>query len=132
MARSLLLSISDYLGTGMDECINELYDSTLQSGDGSNDDSERSDGDEEEELEQLNNKRASRGMELRKAIMATCRLFKNHFHEARERASKALGFAKMLRKDLEIAADFNIVVAAVELLEKLKETNHIRVKDQAH
>ena len=34
----------------------------------------------------------------RKGIMQTCREFKTLFDEARERASKALGFAKMLMK----------------------------------
>jgi len=31
-------------------------------------------------------------------MIQTCRHFKDHFREARERSSKALGFAKMLRK----------------------------------
>ena len=35
---------------------------------------------------------------FRQAIIQACRNFKLTFHEARERASKALGFAKMLRK----------------------------------
>ena len=34
----------------------------------------------------------------RQAMIQTCRHFKDHFREARERSSKALGFAKMLRK----------------------------------
>jgi hypothetical protein len=94
---------------------------------------------------------------VRHAIIHTCRKFKEKFHEARERASKALGFAKTLRKvhtqllyhfteeiktwskhdfykpfvcfwqDLEIAAVFNIRVTANDFLDKLKETNHVKV-----
>ncbi len=37
-------------------------------------------------------------LDFRQAIIKTCRNFKVLFHEARERASKALSFAKMLRK----------------------------------
>lgn len=35
---------------------------------------------------------------LRRSVVETSRSLKELFHEARERASKALGFAKMLRK----------------------------------
>ncbi|XP_013387498.1 mitogen-activated protein kinase kinase kinase 4-like [Lingula anatina] len=38
----------------------------------------------------------------------------------------------MLRKDLEIAADFNILVEPAQLLEKLKETDHIKVNAPAN
>lgn len=62
MASSLLNSISDYLETGMDECINQLYDSTLQSGDSQDEDNL---SDVDEELKQLHNKRSSRSVELR-------------------------------------------------------------------
>lgn len=34
----------------------------------------------------------------RRSVIETSRSLKELFHEARERASKALGFAKMLRK----------------------------------
>ena len=39
-------------------------------------------------------------------LMQSCREIKTLFTEMREWASKALGFAKLLRKDLEIAAEF--------------------------
>lgn len=35
---------------------------------------------------------------IRRSVIETSRSLKELFHEARERASKALGFAKMLRK----------------------------------
>lgn len=35
---------------------------------------------------------------FRRSVIETSRSLKELFHEARERASKALGFAKMLRK----------------------------------
>lgn len=35
---------------------------------------------------------------VRRSVIETSRSLKELFHEARERASKALGFAKMLRK----------------------------------
>ncbi|CAH1799809.1 unnamed protein product [Owenia fusiformis] len=107
MASNLFDSIADYLETGMDECINQLYDSQT---------------DTAELMEEVN-----RSMEVRHAVIQTCRGFKSLFHETRERASKALGFAKMLRKDLEIAADFNIIVSPGELLQKLKDTGHVQV-----
>uniref|UniRef100_A0A8D0GDA6 Mitogen-activated protein kinase kinase kinase N-terminal domain-containing protein n=1 Tax=Sphenodon punctatus TaxID=8508 RepID=A0A8D0GDA6_SPHPU len=46
--------------------------------------------------------------EIRRSVIETSRALKELFHEARERASKALGFAKILRKDLEIAAEFTL------------------------
>ncbi|KAJ0005086.1 hypothetical protein NQD34_011300 [Periophthalmus magnuspinnatus] len=65
--------------------------------------------------------------EIRRSVIETSRSLKELFHEARERASKALGFAKMLRKDLEIAADFSITNGVVCLLEALKKRNYVKV-----
>uniref|UniRef100_A0A674AYW8 Mitogen-activated protein kinase kinase kinase 4 n=1 Tax=Salmo trutta TaxID=8032 RepID=A0A674AYW8_SALTR len=66
--------------------------------------------------------------EIRRSVIETSRSLKELFHEARERASKALGFAKMLRKDLEIAADFSITSGVPCLLEALKERNYVKVQ----
>ncbi|XP_034041558.1 mitogen-activated protein kinase kinase kinase 4 isoform X3 [Thalassophryne amazonica] len=66
--------------------------------------------------------------EIRRSVIETSRLLKELFHEARERASKALGFAKMLRKDLEVAADFSITKGLPFLLEALKEKNYVKVQ----
>ncbi|XP_044228574.1 mitogen-activated protein kinase kinase kinase 4 isoform X2 [Thunnus albacares] len=66
--------------------------------------------------------------EIRRSVIETSRSLKELFHEARERASKALGFAKMLRKDLEVAADFSITNGVPCLLEALKKRNYVKVQ----
>uniref|UniRef100_A0A6Q2YGU6 Mitogen-activated protein kinase kinase kinase 4 n=1 Tax=Esox lucius TaxID=8010 RepID=A0A6Q2YGU6_ESOLU len=66
--------------------------------------------------------------EIRRSVIETSRSLKELFHEARERASKALGFAKMLRKDLEIAADFSITSGVPRLLEALQKRNYVKVQ----
>ncbi|XP_026165377.1 mitogen-activated protein kinase kinase kinase 4 isoform X2 [Mastacembelus armatus] len=66
--------------------------------------------------------------EIRRSVIETSRSLKELFHEARERASKALGFAKMLRKDLEVAADFSITNGVTCLLESLKKRNYVKVQ----
>ncbi|XP_045197016.1 mitogen-activated protein kinase kinase kinase 4-like isoform X2 [Mercenaria mercenaria] len=122
MAISLLNSISDFLESGVDECTTNLFDWTT------NDisDSEEGDGDSDDDHD-TSQRRSKSTNSLRTSFQKTCRNFKNLFHEARERASKALGFAKLLRKDLEIAADFNVAVPIAEFLLKLKESDHINV-----
>ncbi|XP_060581220.1 mitogen-activated protein kinase kinase kinase 4-like isoform X3 [Ruditapes philippinarum] len=122
MAISLLNSISDFLESGVDECTTNLFDWTT------NDISGSEDGEGESDEEHDTSVRRSKSTtSLRTSFQKTCRNFKNLFHEARERASKALGFAKLLRKDLEIAADFNVAVPIAEFLQKLKESDHINV-----
>ncbi|XP_076782766.1 mitogen-activated protein kinase kinase kinase 4 isoform X2 [Arvicanthis niloticus] len=66
--------------------------------------------------------------ELRRSVIEISRALKELFHEARERASKALGFAKMLRKDLEIAAEFVLSASARELLDVLKAKQYVKVQ----
>ncbi|CAO2628737.1 Mitogen-activated protein kinase kinase kinase 4 [Lemmus lemmus] len=66
--------------------------------------------------------------ELRRSVIETSRALKELFHEARERASKALGFAKMLRKDLEIAAEFELSASVQELLDVLKAKQYVKVQ----
>ncbi|XP_056422756.1 mitogen-activated protein kinase kinase kinase 4 isoform X3 [Hyla sarda] len=65
--------------------------------------------------------------EIRRSVIETSRALKELFHEARERASKALGFAKMLRKDLEIAAEFTFSTSAQDLLTYLTGRNYSKV-----
>ncbi|XP_041420436.1 mitogen-activated protein kinase kinase kinase 4 isoform X2 [Xenopus laevis] len=65
--------------------------------------------------------------EIRRSVIETSRALKELFHEARERASKALGFAKMLRKDLEIAAEFTFASTILELLAFLKAKDYAKV-----
>ncbi|XP_074846381.1 mitogen-activated protein kinase kinase kinase 4 isoform X3 [Carettochelys insculpta] len=66
--------------------------------------------------------------EIRRSVIETSRALKELFHEARERASKALGFAKMLRKDLEIAAEFTLSVPVQEFLNVLKTKQYVKVQ----
>uniref|UniRef100_A0A1A8MDP8 Mitogen-activated protein kinase kinase kinase 4 n=2 Tax=Nothobranchius pienaari TaxID=704102 RepID=A0A1A8MDP8_9TELE len=66
--------------------------------------------------------------EIRRSVIETSRSLKELFYEARERASKALGFAKMLRKDLEVAAVFSITSGVTCLLEALKKGNYVKVQ----
>ena len=63
-----------------------------------------------------------------------CRGFQSVFGEARERAIKALAFAKTLRKDLEVSAEFSVAHGAAAganaqgaLVDRLKASGHIRV-----
>uniref|UniRef100_A0A674GSF4 Mitogen-activated protein kinase kinase kinase 4 n=1 Tax=Taeniopygia guttata TaxID=59729 RepID=A0A674GSF4_TAEGU len=66
--------------------------------------------------------------EIRRSVIETSRALKELFHEARERASKALGFAKMLRKDLEIAAEFALSAPVRDLLNALKIKEYVKVQ----
>nr|XP_045014130.1 mitogen-activated protein kinase kinase kinase 4 isoform X2 [Jaculus jaculus] len=66
--------------------------------------------------------------EIRRSVVEISRALKELFHEARERASKALGFAKMLRKDLEIAAEFTFSAPIHELLDVLKAKQYVKVQ----
>jgi hypothetical protein len=47
--------------------------------------------------------------------------------EARERAVKAIAFAKLLRKDLEVAAEFSFVTGSGPVLDRLHLTGHVQV-----
>ena len=64
---------------------------------------------------------------LRRKVLEACRGFKHLFNEARERASKALGFTKKLTNDLENAAEFSIDVPVCELLRRLEASGHVQV-----
>jgi hypothetical protein len=48
--------------------------------------------------------------------------------EARERAVKAIAFAKLLRKDLEVAAEFSFLADSGAVLERLHFTGHVQVE----
>ncbi|XP_041866308.1 mitogen-activated protein kinase kinase kinase 4 isoform X2 [Melanotaenia boesemani] len=101
IAGMLLESTGEFLDAGLQRSGNEFW--------GGADDSTASD-------------------EIRRSVIETSRSLKELFHEARERASKALGFAKMLRKDLEVAADFSITSGVTCLLEALKKRNYVKVQ----
>ncbi|XP_076141895.1 mitogen-activated protein kinase kinase kinase 4 isoform X1 [Alosa pseudoharengus] len=100
IAGMLLKSTGDFLDAGLQKSGDEFWESA--------DDSTASD-------------------EIRRSVIETSRSLKELFHEARERASKSLGFAKMLRKDLEIAADFSVASGVPGLLEALKKRNYVKV-----
>uniref|UniRef100_A0A3Q2SZ14 Mitogen-activated protein kinase kinase kinase 4 n=1 Tax=Fundulus heteroclitus TaxID=8078 RepID=A0A3Q2SZ14_FUNHE len=101
IAGMLLESTGEFLDAGLQKSGNEFWESA--------DDSTASD-------------------EIRRSVIETSRSLKELFHEARERASKALGFAKMLRKDLEVAAEFSITSGVPCLLEALKMKNYVKVQ----
>ncbi|KAM4692988.1 mitogen-activated protein kinase kinase kinase 4 isoform 2-T2 [Discoglossus pictus] len=100
IAGMLLKSTGKFLDSGLQDSCDEFWAST--------DDSSVSD-------------------EIRRSVIETSRALKELFHEARERASKALGFAKMLRKDLEIAAEFTFAAPVRDLLTYLKTKNYAKV-----
>ncbi|XP_055025496.2 mitogen-activated protein kinase kinase kinase 4 isoform X2 [Misgurnus anguillicaudatus] len=100
IAGMLLKSTGDFLDAGLQKSDNEISECV--------DDSTASD-------------------EIRRSVIETSRLLKELFHEARERASKALGFAKMLRKDLEIAAEFSLTSGVPSLLQSLKSKSYVKV-----
>uniref|UniRef100_A0A4W6EGE9 Mitogen-activated protein kinase kinase kinase 4 n=1 Tax=Lates calcarifer TaxID=8187 RepID=A0A4W6EGE9_LATCA len=81
IARMLLKSTGDFLDAGLQKSGNEFWESA--------DDSTASD-------------------EIRRSVIETSRSLKELFHEARERASKALGFAKMLRKVRVGSGEFSL------------------------
>ncbi|XP_006882884.1 PREDICTED: mitogen-activated protein kinase kinase kinase 4 [Elephantulus edwardii] len=66
--------------------------------------------------------------EIRRSVIEISRALKELFHEARERASKALGFAKMLRKDLEIAAEFVLSAPVRDLLGTLRAKQFLKIQ----
>lgn len=49
------------------------------------------------------------------------------FVEARERIFKAVAFAKLLRKDLEVSAEFSLRGNPNDLIKKLCQTKHVKV-----
>ncbi|XP_057197447.1 mitogen-activated protein kinase kinase kinase 4 isoform X1 [Triplophysa rosa] len=100
IAGMLLKSTGDFLDAGLQKSGNEFWECA--------DDSTASD-------------------EIRRSVIETSRSLKELFHEARERASKALGFAKMLRKDLEIAAEFSLTSGVPSLLQALKCKSYVKV-----
>jgi len=59
--------------------------------------------------------------------MKSCREIKTLFGEMKEWAHKALGFAKLLRKDLEIAAEFKVNIEPQALMTVLEASRHVRV-----
>ena len=58
------------------------------------------------------------------------RSYQTLFGEAREKAVKAISFAKLVRKDLEVSAEFSLRDSSIDpfhLMKRLEETNHVKV-----
>ncbi|KAK0064372.1 mitogen-activated protein kinase kinase kinase 4 isoform X1 [Biomphalaria pfeifferi] len=124
LASSLLSSIEDFVDKGIDDNTRNLFDEGFDN----EENSEESEDEYSDENENIENKSKSQKMARMKSnVQVILRNFKNLFNEARERSSKALGFAKLLRKDLEVAADYDISVTTKELFSKLKETRHVQL-----
>lgn len=124
MASNLLTSIRNSLDNDVDDTVNEYSDSLFRSNSKtryptSDSTSLSSSPSEAEDV--------CTDVDYKHYLLQTCRSIKNLFRETRERAAKALGFAKMLRKDLEIAADFNVLGAPEKLLADLAISNHVMV-----
>ncbi|XP_061167485.1 mitogen-activated protein kinase kinase kinase 4-like [Saccostrea echinata] len=130
LASSLLNSIADFLESGIDDFTTSLYNLTINEDNEEVQESTEKDtnnNNDSDNNDEVHEQQKLMIQEIRHLFQQTSRNCKKLFNEARERASKALGFAKALRKDLEIAADFNIAVTTVELLAKLKTTNFVMV-----
>ena len=54
--------------------------------------------------------------------------FQTLFGEARERVLKGIAFAKLLRKDLEVSAEFGVTASPGELLKRLNRTGYVKVR----
>lgn len=60
----------------------------------------------------------------RQKISTSCKKFKDLFKEVRERSIQALGFAKMLQKELGIAAQYDVNTSYEKLFQLLNESRH--------
>ena len=56
----------------------------------------------------------------RQHALEGCRTYKAIFKEVKERSSKALGFAKMLQKDLGVAATYDIMGSLADVFRLLE------------
>ena len=61
-------------------------------------------------------------------LFEAIRGFQTLFGEVRERALKAIAFAKLLRKDLEVSAEFGVTASPGELLKRLNTTGYVQVR----
>lgn len=60
-------------------------------------------------------------------MLNACRKYKEIFKEVRGRAITALGFAKMLQKDLGIASKYKMTVDFEAILKALRDSKHYKV-----
>lgn len=71
-----------------------------------------------------NPKEEDGGASQRHKMSSACREYKEVFKEVRGKAIKALGFAKLLQKDLGIAANYFITTPVDNVFQVLKESQH--------
>ncbi|XP_059082749.1 mitogen-activated protein kinase kinase kinase 4-like isoform X4 [Tigriopus californicus] len=102
MACGMLKAIGDFLNTEIDEVVRRMFVYP---------DSESSDDE----------------TVTKHQIYEACRGFQAVFHEARERAIKGVAFAKTLRKDFEVSAEYTMNITAPEVIQRLYETGHVRI-----
>lgn len=111
IACHMLCSVRDFIDTSMDDLMVAMEDTSL--------------GDIEElqyAEEQLDPDDIQR-----RSLQRRCRDLQVLLGETRERSLRAVGLAKMLRKDLEIAAEFILNSDPEVVLKRMLETGHIRV-----
>jgi mitogen-activated protein kinase kinase kinase 4 len=63
----------------------------------------------------------------RKSQYEALRCYQTLISGVRERTVKAISFSKLLRKDLEVSAEFSITGSIGEVLNRLQETDHVQV-----
>ena len=130
IACHMLCSVGDFLDTGLDDLTAALQESSMELevnesihlNSGGSDSSSMG-----KEPRQRNSVSEDPEDHQKKQVIQRCRALQDLLLEARERALRAAGLAKMLRKDLEVAIECSTTNNPRDLLNKLKETNHIRV-----
>ncbi|XP_063864103.1 mitogen-activated protein kinase kinase kinase 4-like isoform X1 [Scylla paramamosain] len=110
IACHMLCSVGDFIDTGIDDQMAAMQDSTL----GNLDDIEEDEDLEQDEIQ-------------KKRLRQRCRALQVLLAETRERSLRAAGLAKMLRKDLEVAAEFSLCEGPELVLTRLQLTGHVRV-----
>ncbi|XP_059490886.1 mitogen-activated protein kinase kinase kinase 4 isoform X2 [Neocloeon triangulifer] len=110
MASGMLSAIVDHLNAGVDDLSSILEDSNVDN-----------------DLQDDQSSGADEAFDHKQSILSACRNIQNIFHEARERALRAISFAKTLRKDLEIASSFSLMAPLNEFLLRLSQADHVRV-----
>ena len=124
MACGMLASIGDFIRMGSDDIVKNMYDLPDII-------------DEEDNATRLLLSFTSalciyKIIAFRKTIYDALRGFQSLFGEARERTIKAISFGKLLRKDLEVASEFSLTGGFDELMQRLKETDHLQVPANTH
>ncbi|CAL4229454.1 unnamed protein product, partial [Meganyctiphanes norvegica] len=111
IACHMLCSVRDFIDTSMDDLMVAMEDTSL------GDIQELQYSEEQLDPDDLQ----------RRSLQRRCRDLQVLLGETRERSLRAVGLAKMLRKDLEIAAEFVLNSHPEVVLKRLLETGHIRV-----